>query len=91
MSINVEFCSGCIIRASDDSTLSTLEIKNNFKKELSDFLSQELPEKSVCIDSVSCMKYCPENRVSLIVNNKMTMAKGTSVQAVGEQIKKELK
>lgn len=90
MSVNVEFCSGCVIRASEDSTLSTIEIRNDFKKNLAEFLVAEIPSQNICIDTVSCMRYCPEDRVSLTVNGKMTMAKGTSVEQVGIQIKKEL-
>lgn len=91
MSIKVEFCSGCVIRASKDSTLSTIEIRNDFKTKLIDLLTEEISDRTICVDTVSCMRYCPENRISLSVNGKMTMAKGTSVEQAGIQIKKELK
>lgn len=87
----VEFCSGCVIRSFEDSTLSTFEIKKKFKEKLLVYLQQERPDLDWSIDTVSCMKFCPENKISISVANRMSVARGTTVEAVGQQILKELK
>lgn len=90
MSRCIEFCSGCVVRAKSDESFSSLEIKKQFKSELENLLKDRYPTESFVVDSVSCMRFCPEGRISLTVNNRMTMSKGTEIENVLAAIHREL-
>lgn len=86
MKQNVEICSGCVVRSAEGVEESTFLIKKKFLEELGARLKELRPDVEWNVSFTSCMRFCPDKRMSLVIKNQMGMSTGNSVDVVAEDI-----
>ncbi|MGE9743512.1 hypothetical protein [Bdellovibrio bacteriovorus] len=86
MKQNVEICSGCIARSTESRADSAVESRKLFLTEVQEALKARRPDVEWNLSTVSCMRLCPENRLSIVVLNRMGMTRGSSVESIVEDI-----
>ncbi|WP_291516601.1 hypothetical protein [Bdellovibrio sp. ArHS] len=86
MKQNVEICSGCVVRSSQQTEESTFLIKKKFLEELNARLRELCPEVEWNVSFTPCMRFCPEGKISLVVKNQMGMSGGTDIDIVARNI-----
>ncbi|WP_373999016.1 hypothetical protein [Bdellovibrio bacteriovorus] len=86
MKQNVEICSGCVVRSTDGVDESTFLIKKKFLEELIARLKELRPDVEWNVSFTSCMRFCPDKRMSLVIKNQMGMSTGNTVEIVAHDI-----
>lgn len=80
--MKVEVCSAC--------WKAGAEISNEaFLAEL-EKLQQEMLPLGVSVERMGCQRFCPPDKVTISIDNRMTMAKEPSREAIAELIRSHL-
>ncbi len=86
MKQNIEICSGCIARSVESSGEDLGQIKKEFLHSVLELLRAKKPDIEWSLETSSCYRFCPPHRLSLVVNQKLGMTRGVSVETVVEDI-----
>lgn len=86
MKQNIEICSGCIARSVEGSNEDLGRIKKEFLHNVLELLRAQKPDIEWSLETSSCYRFCPPHRLSLVVNKKLGMTRGVSVETVVEDI-----
>ncbi|MFV3408657.1 hypothetical protein ACNH6C_08630 [Bdellovibrio bacteriovorus] len=86
MKQNIEICSGCIARSTEARAESPVESRKLFLTEVQAALTARRPDVEWNLSTVSCMRFCPENKLSIVVLNRMGMTRGSAVDTIVEDI-----
>lgn len=89
--MSVSVCSGCVRRASEKEPLP--HYMDDFMKELDQLLQERLPDVEISLNSVGCQRFCPPNRLSLVVYHpqktpagRLTMTREATAEAAAQEI-----
>lgn len=80
MKKNVEFCSGCVVRAFHSEEQTTFETKQKFLKELNESLATSGEEVAWSLSFTSCQRYCPEGKISTLIERQMRMSPASRLE-----------
>lgn len=86
MKQNIEICSGCIARSVESSGEDLGQIKKEFLRSVLELLRAKKTDIEWSLETSSCYRFCPPHRLSLVVNQKLGMTRGVSVETVVEDI-----
>jgi len=87
----IEICSGCVVRASSAAEGNTFIIKKNFLETLSARLKELRPDVEWDLSFTSCMRFCPPDRISMSIQNRMTMSQGNTVESLAQELAKTIR
>lgn len=80
--VEIIVCSGCIANnyTPDSKNLEEIlvEVKNSLKA--------ARPDKEWNITSQSCFRFCPENRITVSVAERMTMTRAATVESIVNEV-----
>ncbi|WP_347357715.1 hypothetical protein [Bdellovibrio sp.] len=86
----VEICSGCIVRSSGEEGSSVI-VKREFLEKLQNRLQELRPDIEWSVSTTSCMRFCPPQRMSMVVANRMEMSRSNTVESVADDIVSRIK
>lgn len=86
MKQNIEICSGCIARSVEGAGEDLGQIKKEFLHKVLELLRVQRPDVEWSLETTSCYRFCPPHRLSLVVNQKLGMTRGASIETVAEDI-----
>lgn len=76
--MKIQICSGCLISGEEPHQLYV----ENFIAELHRILREANPTKDWELSATTCQRFCPRNRITLIVQGRLCMSPGTTVDEV---------
>lgn len=86
MKQNVEICSGCIARSTEVEAESLAMVKKAFLDQVVALLKENRSDVEWSVGTTSCMRFCPEGRLSIVVGGAMGMTRAASVEQVVRDI-----
>lgn len=86
--ISVTICSSCLVKNISNISEQGLGPQrfNPFKKDILIKLESLRPEISWSVDTQSCFRFCPENKITLSVDRKITMTRKANVDSTVQEI-----
>lgn len=82
MKKSVEICSSCIVSQSNVEGENTFVIKQKFLDSTRKELKQRRPEVDWDVSTTSCQRICPNGRITFVMDRRLEMSNGTSVENV---------
>ena len=80
--VEIVICSGCIAN-NYNSDLKELE---EIMEEVETLLRQARPDKEWNLNSQSCFRFCPENRITVSVAERTTMTRVATVESIVTEV-----
>lgn len=80
--VEIIVCSGCIANnyTADSKNLEEILV------EVETSLKAARPDKEWNINSQSCFRFCPENRITVSVAERMTMTRAATVESIVSEV-----
>nr|WP_295905782.1 hypothetical protein [uncultured Bdellovibrio sp.] len=78
----IEICASCAKGSTTDPGFSLKDFVEAVQREL----SERKPEVQWQVQTTSCQRFCPPQKITLIVSNKLTMSRDATVESVVEEI-----
>lgn len=82
MHINIEICSNCLIKNADEVYAFQ---KEQFLNEVELGLQQKAPQTKWKMSFTGCQRFCPPAKVTLVINQKLSMSREATVASVVQQ------
>ncbi|NUN05307.1 MAG: hypothetical protein HUU57_06060 [Bdellovibrio sp.] len=81
--MEVHLCTSCIRSSAD--VQSQIEVQK-FIEDVQKVLSERCPEVPWCLLATGCQRFCPADRITLVIASRLLMSREASVAGVAEQI-----
>lgn len=80
--VEIIVCSGCIANnyKADQKNLEDILV------EVETLLKAARPDKEWNLNSQSCFRFCPENRITVSVSERMTMTRAATVDSIVSEV-----
>ncbi len=91
MKQSVEICSSCIVSQSSVEGENTFVIKQKFLDLTRQELKQQRPDVAWDVSTTSCQRLCPNGRITFVMDRRLELSSGVSVENVVTDIVARIK